>query len=165
MGNEQPFQTIWLYHFAGRPGRSAMRLHQYILSQFNDSVPVGIPGNDDSGAMGAFVTLAMMGLYPNPGTNYYYITSPSFREIKITDGQTGAVATVRNVNFDGTYANIYIQNATLNGKQYTRSWITHYFSLEEGVLELTLGAIESTTWGTRKEDVPPSLTTDNGIWD
>lgn len=162
MGNEQPFQTIWQYHFAGRPGKSAARLHQYIPSQFNDSV-VGIPGNDDSGAMGSFVTLAMMGAYPNPGTNYYYITPPFFPEVNLTNGLTGNAATIRNVNFDAEYTNIYIQSATLNGENYTRNWITHDFFLEGGVLELTLGRNES-AWGTREEDVPPSLTTDTGIF-
>ena len=102
MGNEQPFQTIFQYHHAGRPGKSAQRVHQYIPSQFNDSV-VGIPGNDDSGAMGSFVTLAMMGIFPNPGTDHYYITPPFFPEVNITNGITGNTATIRSVNFDAAY--------------------------------------------------------------
>ena len=61
-------------------------------------------------------------------------------------------------------SNIYIQSATVNGEAYTKNYITHSFFLEGGVLELTLGANESTTWGTGQEDVPPSLTTDNGIF-
>jgi predicted alpha-1,2-mannosidase len=164
MGNEQPFQTVFQYHHAGRPGKSAERVHQYIPSQFNDSIPVGIPGNDDSGAMGSFVVLSMMGTYPNPGTDQYYLTPPFFPEVNLTNRMTGNMVTIRNINFDAEYTNIYIQSATLNGENYTKNYVTHNFFLEGGILELTLGANES-SWGTRQEDCPPSLTTDNGIWD
>src|SRR3954471_17594278 len=72
VGDEQAFLTVYLYHFAGRPALSAQRIHTYIPSQFNNTV-VGIPGNDDSGAMGSFVALSMMGIFPNPGQDVYFI--------------------------------------------------------------------------------------------
>ena len=53
MGDEQAFLTVFLYHYARRPALSARRAHYYIPSQFNNTV-AGIPGNDDSGAMGSF---------------------------------------------------------------------------------------------------------------
>ncbi|KAF2626628.1 glycoside hydrolase family 92 protein [Macroventuria anomochaeta] len=155
LGNEQSFLNVFLYHYAGRPGRSAERAHQYIPSLFNDTIS-GIPGNDDSGAMGSFEALVMMGLYPNAGQDVYFIIPPFFEEVSILNQQTGKTATVRNVNFDATYGNIFIQSATLDGVPYTRNWITHSFFLEGGVLELTLGPEES-EWGTGPEDVPPSL--------
>ncbi|KAF3009668.1 hypothetical protein E8E13_008166 [Curvularia kusanoi] len=155
VGDEQAFLNLFLYHYVGRPGKSAERAHQYIPSQFNDTVS-GIPGNDDSGAMGSFEALVMMGLYPNAGQDVYFITPPFFESVSITNQQTGNTATIRNINFDPSYKNIYIQSATLNGEPYTKNWITHSFYLEGGVLELTLGPQES-AWGTRPEDVPPSL--------
>lgn len=66
IGDEQGFLPVFQYHFAGRPGKSAERVHYYIPSQFNVSAS-GIAGNDDSGAMGSFVALSMMGVFPNPG--------------------------------------------------------------------------------------------------
>ncbi|KAK3670476.1 hypothetical protein LTR78_009580 [Recurvomyces mirabilis] len=158
IGDEQGFLPVYQYHYAGRPGKSAARSRFYIPSQFNDTL-VGIPGNDDSGAMGSFAALAMLGLFPNPGQDVYLITPPFFEEWSITNPVTGKKATVRNVNFDGTGC-IYIQNATLNGVPYTKNWIQHSFFLEGGVLELTLGSSES-AWGTREEDLPPSLSTSN----
>lgn len=155
LGDEQAFLNLFLYHYAGRPGKSAERAHQYIPSLFNDTIS-GIPGNDDSGAMGSFEALTMMGLYPNAGQDVYFIIPPFFEEVSILNQQTGKTATIRNVNFDPAFANIYIQSATLNGKPYTKNWITHSFFLEGDVLELTLGPQES-EWGTRPEDVPPSL--------
>lgn len=155
MGNEQSFLKVFLYHYAGRPGLSSFRAHSYIPSQFNDTLN-GIPGNDDSGAMGSFAALTMMGIFPNAGQDVYFITPPFFKSVSIKNGQTGKTATIRSVNFDGAQKNIYIQNATLDGKPYTRNWLQHKFFFEGGTLELVLGSTES-SWGTRPEDVPPSL--------
>ncbi|KAJ4377563.1 hypothetical protein N0V83_000388 [Neocucurbitaria cava] len=155
IGDEQAFLKVFLYHYAGRPALSAERAHQYIPSQFNDTVN-GIPGNDDSGAMGSFEAFVMMGFFPNAGQDVYFIIPPFFESVSIKNGQTGKTATVRNINFDPAHKSIYIQSATLNGVPYTRNWLQHSFFLDGGVLELTLGPQES-AWGTRPEDVPPSL--------
>ncbi|PIA91827.1 hypothetical protein CB0940_09764 [Cercospora beticola] len=154
IGNEPSELTCFQYHYAGRPGLSAKRLHTYIPSSFNSSIN-GLPGNDDSGAQGSFLAFAMSGLFPVAGQNVYLITPPFFESVSWTSPVTGKIATIRNVNFDVEYENIYIQSAKLDGEEYTRSWIGHEFFLEGGVLELTLGSEES-DWGTREEDLPPS---------
>ncbi|RQM07498.1 hypothetical protein DH86_00003010 [Scytalidium sp. 3C] len=154
IGDEQAFLPVFEFHYAGRPGLSAYFSHFYIPSQFNTSTS-GIAGNDDSGAMGSFTTLSMIGLWPMSGQDVYLITPPYFPEVSITNGQTGKTATVKNINFDPSYEAIYIQSATLNGKPYTKNWITHSFWQEGGVLELTLGKNES-SWGTAEQDLPPS---------
>jgi len=155
IGNEPAFLTVYQYHYAGRPGLSARRAHYYIPGFFaptND----GLPGNDDSGAMGSFLAFSMMGLFPNPGQDVYLITPPFFESVNITSPITDNTAIIRNVNFDPSYQAIYIQSATLNGMNYTKNWIGHDFFLEGGELVLTLGMNES-SWGTRIEDLPPSL--------
>ncbi|CAJ2502726.1 Uu.00g101200.m01.CDS01 [Anthostomella pinea] len=155
IGDEQAFLTVYQYHYAGRPAKSAERIHSYIPSQFNTTT-AGIPGNDDSGAMGSFVALSMLGIFPNPGQDVYFITPPFFRSVSLTNGMTGKMATIRSVGFDAAYTNIYIQSAKLNGEVYTKNYLTHSFFLEGGTLELVLGPVES-SWGTRGEDVPPSV--------
>ncbi|OTA95607.1 glycoside hydrolase family 92 protein [Hypoxylon sp. CO27-5] len=157
MGNEPNFLPTFQFHYGGRPGRSNYWVHQYIPSQFNSSIN-GIPGNDDC-AMGAFTAFAFMGFYPVAGQNVYLLTAPLFREVSIQT-PSGKPATLRNVGgFDAPrYRNIYIQSARLNGKPYTRNWITHDFFVDGGTLEFILGPAES-DWGTRDEDLPPSLST------
>tara|TARA_R110002060_G_scaffold57397_1_gene67640 strand:- start:326 stop:1132 length:807 start_codon:yes stop_codon:yes gene_type:complete len=157
IGDEQAFLPVFQFHYAGRPGLSAYFSHFYIPSQFNDTLS-GIAGNDDSGAMGSFTTLSMMGLWPVPGQDVYLITPPYFPSVSVTNKQSRKTATIKNVNFDAGYDNIYIQGATLNGESYAKNWITHSFWLDGGVLELTLGKNES-AWGTREEDLPPSSST------
>ncbi|KAF7629438.1 hypothetical protein AFLA_013154 [Aspergillus flavus NRRL3357] len=155
VGDEQAFLTVFQFHYAGRPALSAARSHFYIPSQFNTSVS-GIPGNDDGGAMGSFAVLSMIGLFPVHGQDVYLITPPFFKEISIRNSVTGAVATIRNLNFDPTYKAIYIQSATRDGKPWTKNWIGHDFFNQGGVLELELGLTES-AWGTQNEDLPPSM--------
>ncbi|PSN70516.1 hypothetical protein BS50DRAFT_599078 [Corynespora cassiicola Philippines] len=155
IGNEPSFLTVFQYHYAGRPALSALRSHFYIPRYFNPS-NAGLPGNDDSGAMGSFVAMSMMGLFPNPGQNVYLITPPFFESVSIVSPLTGNTATIRNVNYDPSYQAIYIQSATLDGEPYTRNWIDHSFFTEGKELVLTLGRNES-SWGTRVEDLPPSL--------
>jgi putative alpha-1,2-mannosidase len=157
MGDEQAFLTAFLYHYAGRPALSAQRTHMYIPSMFNDKI-TGIPGNDDSGAMGTFVFFSMLGIFPSAGQSVYFIIPPYFPSVSIKNPQTGKTATIRNVNFDPTYKKMYIQAAMLNGKKYTKNWIDHEFFLNGGTLELVLGETES-EWGTKEEDCPPSLST------
>ncbi|KAJ6013392.1 hypothetical protein N7540_007983 [Penicillium herquei] len=155
ISNEPVFLTVYEYHYAGRPALSAERAHSYIPRTFNAS-DNGLPGNDDSGAMGSFLAWSMMGLFPNPGQNVYLIISPFFEAIDVTHPETNRTATIRNINFDPTYKNIYIQSAKLNGQPYTKNWIGHEFFTQGMTLELTLGDQES-DWGTSKEDLPPSL--------
>ncbi|KAG6008252.1 hypothetical protein E4U21_004714 [Claviceps maximensis] len=155
IGNEPSFLTVFQYHYAGRPAESARRSHFYI-PQFFSTTPDGLPGNDDGGAMGSFVAFAMMGLFPNPGQNVYLITPPYFPSVQIKHPLTGMTATIRNVNFDPSYQNIYIQSATLNGKPYNKNWIDHSFFTQGKELVLELGSRES-NWGTRIEDLPPSV--------
>jgi putative alpha-1,2-mannosidase len=160
IGNEPAFLTVYQYHYAGRPAKSASRVHFYIPTFFSPT-PAGLPGNDDSGTMGAFVAMSMMGLFPNPGQDVYFINPPFFKSVEIQSPVTNRTASVRVENFDPSYKNIYIQSATLNGKPYTKNWIDHSFFAEGKELVLTLGHNES-SWGTHTQDVPPSLSTQSG---
>ncbi|KAK1774490.1 glycosyl hydrolase family 92-domain-containing protein [Copromyces sp. CBS 386.78] len=187
MGNEQSFLTVFQFHYAGRPGLSSKWLRSYVPSMFNASVN-GIPGNDDC-AMGAFTTWGMgLGVFPVAGQDVYLIVPPFFREVKVRAGMdlkapsSGPVsssrdskeakwAVIRTVNFDaemqgdGSGKPVYIQSARLNGKRYTRNWITHEFFEKGGLLELVVGPDESKTWGTRTQDLPPSYYEDANFWD
>lgn len=104
----------------------------------------------------------MLGLFPNPGQNVYLITPPFFESVEIaTSGplsvqKNKTTARVRSINFDSGNRNLYIQNATLDGRPFTKSWVDHSFFTQGKELVLTLGAEES-DWGRRVDDLPPSL--------
>lgn len=161
IGNEPCFLTVFQYHYAGRPALSAKRAHYYVPSAFSP-VPGGLPGNDDSGAMGSFLAWTMMGLFPNPGQNVYLITPPFFESVSIKSPLTNKTAMISITNFDPDYKAIYIQSATLDGKPYTKNWIDHSFFLDGKQLVLTVGRNES-AWGTKLDDLPYSLGTYTGF--
>jgi Glycosyl hydrolase family 92 len=128
IGNEQGFLPTSLL-----PRRPLLR-----PSHFN-STTVGTPGNDDSGTMDAFAALTMIGIHPNPVQDVYFITAPFFREGCVTSRVTGKVATVWVSHGFGAleYKNMYVQSAScaeceLDGKEYTRSSLTHDFFLNGG---------------------------------
>lgn len=164
IGNEPAFLTVYQYHYAGRPAKSTARARTYIPDYFSPT-PAGLPGNDDSGAMGSFVAMSMMGLFPNPGQSVYLITVPFFESVSIVSPLTGKTATLRVVNWDkfnsvnNTGETGFIQSATLNGVPYTKNWVDHDFFTEGKDLVLVLGRNES-SWGTGPDDVPPSLSDD-----
>ena len=105
--------------------------------------------------MGAFLFFSALGLFPVAGQNVYLIVPSFFEEVSIRSPLTGRTATVRNVNFDPSYKDIYVQKATVNGKPWTKSWIGHELFTEGWTLELTLGDKES-DWGKSAADRPPS---------
>ncbi|KAF6837704.1 glycosyl hydrolase family 92 protein [Colletotrichum musicola] len=154
MGNEQGFLTVFQFHYAGRPGLSSRTARSYIPSQFNASIN-GIPGNDDC-AMGAFSAFAMMGFFPVAGQDVYLLIPPFFPEVRLKS-RGAKPAVIRKVAKDDKELaeGMYIQQATLDGKPYTKNWISHEFFLRGGTLELTVGWKES-NWGTKEEDLPPS---------
>lgn len=159
--NEPSFLTPFQYHYATRPALSTRRIHSTIRASFA-ATPSGLPGNDDSGAMGSFLAFAMMGLFPNAAQDVYLVTVPFFEEVRVTSPMTGKTARVRveveGDSFDPAHEVYYVQEARLNGERYGRSWVDHGFFVEGGELVLVLGERES-EWGTREEDLPPSLST------
>ncbi|EED18887.1 alpha-1,2-mannosidase, putative [Talaromyces stipitatus ATCC 10500] len=157
ISNEPVFLSDYSYHYAGRPGLSTKRAHSYIPSSFNTSES-GLPGNDDSGAMASFSIFSQLGLFPVAGQNVYLISSPFFESVNITHPETKKTATIRVKNFDPTYTDMYIMNATLDGQTYTKNWIGHEFFLKGQTLELTVGSDETASfWGKGVDDLPPSL--------
>jgi putative alpha-1,2-mannosidase len=156
ISNEPVFSTVWLYHYAGRPGLSTARIHGYIPGSFM-ATPDGLKGNDDSGAMGSFLFFSMLGLFPVAGQDVYLISAPFFRSVSVTHPATGKTATIKVVSgWDPAYESIYIQGVTVNGQPWSKSWIGHDVFTEGWTVEVTLGASESPTWGRALEDRPPS---------
>lgn len=155
ISNEPVFLTAYLYHYAGRPGLSAARMHTYVPARFA-AAPGGLPGNDDSGAMGSFLWFAAAGLFPVAGQDVYLISAPFFEGVAVRSPATGRTAAVRVVaGWDPEYGAVYIQSVRVNGEPWTRSWIGHEFFTEGWTMELTLGVNES-SWGQALEDRPPS---------
>lgn len=68
IGDEPGFLPTLQYNYAGRPDKTVDRVLSTLTTYFNESTN-GLPGNDDSGAMGSYVVYAMMGFYPVAGSS------------------------------------------------------------------------------------------------
>lgn len=125
----------------------------------NLGTPVGAFNTQYSGAMGGFVVFASFGFFPVAGESVYLISAPLFPTISFFDPEQNTTARLIAYGFDGTKKNKYVQRAALNGREFTRNWFAHdeFFGVG-ATLELWLGERRS-TWGTREEDYPPSMST------
>lgn len=149
VANEPSFLTPCLYIAAGRHDLTAKRIRQ-IISKYYNTGRSGLPGNDDSGAMGTWYLFNALGLYPNAGQNYYFITSPliSKATLRLLDGKTLKII-VRNQSPE----NIYVGKVKLNGKTVQRAWLFHKEVTEGGILEFTMSH-SPTSFGKKEESFP-----------
>lgn len=142
VNNEPSFLTPCLYHWLGKPWRSSDRIREIIAKNYNDG-PVGLPGNDDSGAMSSWLAFHMIGLYPNAGQDYYLIHTPLLTSttFHLEGGKEFKVVA------EGlSDKNCYIQGVTLNGKDYLYSVLRHKDIMAGGELVLKMGK-KPGSWG------------------
>ena len=109
---------------------------------------LGLVGNEDVGQMSAWYVLAASGLHPVcPGDQRYELTSPVFEKVvfnldpNYAEGKTFVIEAHNN-----SPENIYIQQATLNGKPYDKCYLMHDDLMKGGTLVLQMGA-EPSDWG------------------
>ncbi|MCL5035374.1 MAG: GH92 family glycosyl hydrolase [Bacteroidetes bacterium] len=153
-GNEPSFDIAYMYDFAGEPWKTQKMIREIMEAWYNDT-PLGLPGDDDQGAMGAWYVFSAMGFYPFcPGAPYYVIGTPIFRRttIRLSNGKTFTII-AHNVSV----RHKYIQSATLNGKPLDKPWFTQMDIENGGVLELQMGPRPNRKWGSADGDAPPSM--------
>jgi len=156
MGDEPGFLPTYLYNYVGQPTKTVDRVDAMVAMYYSTSVN-GLPGNDDSGSMGAYAVWSHLGFYPVAGQDTYLLNRPYFPKITLRNDATGAVAIIIASNLSPE--NKYIQSATLNGEPYTKNWISHDLFRYGGTLKLEMGSSKDSKWGTGKEDLPMSLST------
>lgn len=162
--NEPSQQIPHMYHYANHPGLSTQRTRQVIAQFFNTSTN-GLPGNDDSGAMGSYVAFYLAGLYPLPGTRQLLLSSPYFPSISFFNPVFNTTTTIKSKNFngnppDGTGGRVFIQNVTVDGVAYKSNCYLEWDVFEKGsTVELVLTDDIGVTCGNGAAALPPSLST------
>ncbi len=153
MANEPSLHVPYLYNYAGKPWKTQKRIRQMLDTWFRNDL-MGMPGDEDGGGMTAFVTFSMLGFYPvTPGTATYNIGSPVFEEsvIHLSNGNTFKIIA------EGADAeNKYIQQASLNGKEWNKAWFSYQDIKDGAVLKLKMGPQPNKSWASGSENVPPS---------
>ena len=120
-GNEPSHQIAYEYNYAGQPWKTQAMVRRIMNEMYRDQ-PDGLAGNEDCGQMSAWYIFSALGFYPVcPGSPHYAIGSPVVDNavIKLENGKSFTIKTKNN-----NAQNVYIASAKLNGKEYTKSYIS-----------------------------------------
>ena len=148
-GNEPDFQAPWIYNWTAAPYKTSAVVRRIINEQYTNR-PMGLPGNDDLGAMGAFYVFANVGLFPEiPGVAGFSLNSPSFPTI-IMQLKKGTVAIT-----GGSEKAPYIQALQFNGQTYNATWLPWKTMQNGAKLRFDLSETPNKNWGMATP--PPSF--------
>lgn len=149
-GNEPSHHTLYLYAYAGQPWKIAEKVRE-VCEEFYTTRPDGLIGNEDCGQMSAWYVFTALGFYPvHPTGGTYVFGSPLCKEavIHTVDGTDFIIKAPAN-----SAENKYIQSVTLNGRPYSRSWISHEDIMSGGELVFVMGP-EPSDFASAAEDRP-----------
>jgi predicted alpha-1,2-mannosidase len=152
-GNEPSHHMAWLYHYAGRPDRSAERVAE-ILDTLYAASPEGLSGNEDCGQMSSWYVFGAMGFYPVcPCSDDYVLAPPLFDRVtmRLADDREFTI----RARGQGSGPR-YIQSVSLNGEGLDRSYMRHEEIARGGELVLTLASEPGAEWGRSAEGRPRS---------
>lgn len=156
-GNEPSHHMAYLYDYVVQPWKTQEMVHR-ICKDFYTNKPDGLIGNEDCGQMSAWYIFSACGFYPvTPGSNTYAIGPPIFPNVTIRLGN-GKTFSVRAKYTSGQ--NYYIQSASLNGKPFSRCYITNDEIMGGGELAFTMGPTPNKAWGIGVNTAPPSRISD-----
>ena len=152
-GNEPSHHIAYLYAFAGEQWKTAEKV-RYIMKHLYTDRTDGLAGNEDCGQMSAWYIFSAMGFYPvNPANGIYVFGSPAIDRVTLNlPGHKKFV-----VRADGnSEENIYIQAVELNGRKYTKAYISHTDIVKGGTLTFHMGPTPNYSFGASAADRPRS---------
>lgn len=162
MGNyahgNQPIQhMIYMYDYARQPWKAQQHLRE-VMDRFYSATPDGYCGDEDNGQTSAWYVFSALGFYPVcPATDQYIMGAPLFKKavIHLENGKTFEISAPEN-----SAENFYIDDMKLNGKRYTRNYITHGDLMRGGRMDLDMSAEPNTRRGIGDKDRPYSFSLD-----
>ena len=160
MGNyahgNQPIQhMIYLYDWAGQPWKAQYWLRETMNRMYTPQAD-GYCGDEDNGQTSAWYVFTALGFYPVcPGTNEYALGAPLFKKatLHMENGKTVMINAPENSD-----KNRYVGKMTLNGKDYTKNYITYEDLLKGSTIHFQMTDKPNTQRGTLDTDFPYSYT-------
>ncbi len=84
MANEPDFTYPFLFNYVPNQSWKTSRYVAQLIAEHFTNSPGGLPGNDDTGAMSAWLAFSMLGIYPvSPGNMDYAVFQPRFDSVTI----------------------------------------------------------------------------------
>lgn len=133
-GNEHDFHALYLFNEAGRPDLTQKWSRWALGTRYNQK-PNGLDGNDDGGTLSAWYVFSALGLYPQAGTDKYWIGSPIIEEASLDLGEGKKLKIIVENN---SSKNMYVQEVRLNDQKLSYPVVKHQ-DLIDGVLSFRMG--------------------------
>lgn len=153
-GNEPSHHIPYLYTWTTQPWKSQYWLREIMNRMYRNHID-GLCGNDDCGQMSAWYILSAMGFYSVcPGTDQYVLGAPylPYMKIHLENGRDFVIRANRVSD-----RNRYVRSVSLNGKPYTKAYITQQDILNGGELVFQMDAKPNKKRLFRGGDRPYSL--------
>lgn len=154
-GNQPIQHMIYLYAYSGQPWKTQYWIRE-VMDKLYNANPDGYCGDEDNGQTSAWYVFSAMGFYPVcPGSNQYVLGTPYFNKVTLhlENGNTMTIDAVGN-----SRSNRYIDSMTLNGKPYTKNYLTHADIMKGGSIVCAMSAEPNRSRGTQEADFPYSFT-------
>jgi len=154
-GNEPSHHIPYLWAWTSEPWHTQYWMREIINKMYKPEVR-GLGGNDDCGQMSAWYIFSTMGFYPVcPGVAEYVIGAPylSYMKVALDNGNYIEIKAPKVSN-----KNRYVKSLKLNGKPYSKLYISHDDLLNGAVLEFEMTDRPNKKRGLKREDKPYSMT-------
>ncbi|MEM8523523.1 MAG: GH92 family glycosyl hydrolase [Bacteroidota bacterium] len=140
MANEPDITYPFLFNYVEGEEWRTQKMVRELLREYYFQAPDGIPGNDDTGALSAWLLYSMMGFYPDcPGNMNYALASPVFDKVSIQlhpDFYEGKQLIIEAVNNETD--KYLIKKMKWNDKRYESYFISHQELVKGGILKFYL---------------------------
>ncbi len=156
-GNQPIQHMIYLYNYGGAPWKTQYWARE-TMNRMYKATPDGYCGDEDNGQTSAWYVFSALGFYPvTPAVDQYALGAPLFKKItlKLENGKTVTINAPGN-----SEENRYVQSLQINGKPYSKNWISHSGLQNGGVLNFNMSAVPNKQRGSDPADFPYSFSTE-----
>ncbi len=159
MGNyahgNQPIQhMIYLYNWSKEPWQTQYWARE-VMTKLYTAAPDGYCGDEDNGQTSAWYVFSSLGFYPVcPASNQYVLGSPLFKQatLHLPNGKTVKITAPENSS-----AKRYVEAMKVNGKNYTKNFLTHETLCEGAKIDFSMSAEPNRSRGVTPQERPYSL--------
>lgn len=158
-GNQPIQHMLYLYNYSGQPWKAQHWIRE-VMDKLYTPNPDGYCGDEDNGQTSAWYVFSALGFYPVcPGTDQYILGSPLFKNVTLNLENGKKVVIKANNNGE---ANRYISSMKVNGKNYTKNYLTHGDLMRGMNILYNMSATPNKSRGTQDSDVPYSFSNELG---
>lgn len=152
-GNQQSMHFPFLFNWAGYPWLTQKWARSVADRYYGYGIANAYLGDEDQGQMSAWLIMAAIGLFQTDGgcrvDPIYEIASPMFRRVDIDLGRRYGRGDKFVIEAQGaSRRNVYVQQATLNGRPLNSFCFPASELLKGGRLELVMGPEPNKAFGT-----------------